>query len=123
MNPQIRFGEDLMSRVSFAMMNSNGAHQMTESIRGAINDLLHELTEESNVPLTSILEISIVANPVMHHILLGIDPCELGGAPFSLAIDTSVSEAAVIFGLNINPGGKVYVLPCITGHVGADTAE
>ncbi len=68
MNPQIRFGEDLMSRVSFAMMNSNGAHQMTESIRGAINDLLHELTEESNVHLTSILEISIVANPVMHHI-------------------------------------------------------
>ena len=122
MNPQIRFGEDLMSRVSFAMMNSNGAYQMTESIRGAINDLLHELTEESNVPLTSILEISIVANPVMHHILLGIDPCELGGAPFSLAIDTSVSEAAVNFGLNINPGGKVYVLPCIAGHVGADTA-
>ena len=80
---------------------------MTESIRGAINDLLHELTEDSNVPLTSILEISIVANPVMHHILLGIDPWSWWCA--ILISDRYFREwYAVNFGLNINPGGSMF---------------
>mgnify|MGYP001160145956 FL=1 len=122
MNPQIRFGEDLMSRVSFAMMNSNGAHEMTKAIRVAINNLLDELVGKVNVSKDNILELSLVANPVMHHIFLGIDPSELGGAPFSLAVDSAVSTSAKTFGIDINDGGKIYVLPCIAGHVGADTS-
>lgn len=122
MNPQIRFGEDLMSRVSYAMMNPDGVHEMTTSIRSAINILLEELVKQNSLTKEDIVEISIVANPVMHHILLGIDPSELGGAPFSLAIDSSVTSSAQDFGLDINLGGKIYVLPCIAGHVGADTA-
>lgn len=122
MNPQIRFGEDLMSRVSFAMMNSNGVHEMTSAIRSAINNLLDELVAKANLSKENILELSLVANPVMHHIFLGIDPSELGGAPFSLAIDSAVSASAKTLGIDINDGGKIYVLPCIAGHVGADTS-
>ena len=69
-----------------------------------------------------VVEIVLVGNPVMHHLLLGIDPVELGGAPFALAVDTAVEMRAAELGLTVNEGARVYVLPCIAGHVGADAA-
>ena len=91
MNPQIRFGEDLMSRVSYSMMNPGGAAQMTEAVRAALNALAAEVARQAKVPVTDILEITLVGNPIMHHLLLGIDPVELGGAPFALATDESLT--------------------------------
>lgn len=122
MNPQIRFGEDLMSRVSYAMMNPGGAQQMTEAVRGALNALAAEVAHEAKVEPTDILELTIVGNPIMHHLLLGIDPVELGGAPFALATDSALGLRAGELGLTVHPGARVYTLPCIAGHVGADTA-
>lgn len=122
MNPQIRFGEDLMSRVSYVMMHPEGAQEMTEAIRKALNDLVSEVTAEVGEPAHKVLELTLVANPVMHHIFLGISPVELGGAPFALATDSALDLAAADLGLNLNSGARVYVLPCIAGHVGADTA-
>ncbi|MFK7731667.1 MAG: ASKHA domain-containing protein [Pseudomonadales bacterium] len=122
MNPQIRFGEDLMSRVSYIMMHPEGAVEMTQVIRAALNELLVDVSAKANVTVQDVLEVCLVANPVMHHILLGINPIELGGAPFALATDDAVYAWASELDLAINPGGRVYVLPCIAGHVGADTA-
>jgi uncharacterized 2Fe-2S/4Fe-4S cluster protein (DUF4445 family) len=122
MNPQIRFGEDLMSRVSYSMMNPGGAEQMTVAVRGALSDLTAEVAKMAGIELGSILEMTIVGNPIMHHLVLGIDPVELGGAPFALALDGAVTLTAAELGLAIDPGARVYVLPCIAGHVGADTA-
>ena len=122
MNPQIRFGEDLMSRVSYVMMHPEGAQEMTEAIREALNELVTEVTAEAGVSAQNVLELTLVANPVMHHIFLGISPVELGGAPFALATDSALDLAAVDLQLNLNPGARVYLLPCIAGHVGADTA-
>ena len=64
----------------------------------------------------------LVGNPVMHHLFLGIDPTELGGAPFALATGLAITRPARELDLDLNPGAQVYVLPCIAGHVGADTA-
>jgi uncharacterized 2Fe-2S/4Fe-4S cluster protein (DUF4445 family) len=122
MNPQIRFGEDLMSRVSYVMMNPEGADEMTAVIREALNGLFAEVAAQAQIQVEDILEVSLVANPIMHHILLGISPVELGGAPFALTTDAAVEVAARELELQINPGGRLYVLPCIAGHVGADTA-
>lgn len=122
MNPQIRFGEDLMSRVSYVMMHPEGADEMTLVIREALNSLFVEVAVEIGVTVEDILEISLVANPIMHHILLGISPVELGGAPFALTTDAAVELPAVELDLQINGGGRIYILPCIAGHVGADTA-
>ena len=122
MNPQIRFGEDLMSRVSYVMMHPEGAEQMTQVIRDALNSLFADVAQIIGASIEDIVEISLVANPIMHHILLGIDPIELGGAPFALTTDAPVNVRATEVGLSINPGGRLYVLPCIAGHVGADTA-
>jgi len=122
MNPQIRFGEDLMSRVSYVMMHPEGAEEMTLVIRQALNRLFVEVVEEVEAGIEDILEIALVANPIMHHILLGISPVELGGAPFALTTDAAVEMPAAELDLSINEGGRIYILPCIAGHVGADTA-
>ena len=122
MNPQIRFGEDLMSRVSYVMMHPEGAGEMTTVIREALNQLFVEVARQIDAGVEDIVEITLVANPVMHHILLGISPVELGGAPFALTTDAAVEVPATEMGLTINQGGRLYVLPCIAGHVGADTA-
>ncbi len=122
MNPQIRFGEDLMSRVSYSMMNPAGAAQMTEAVRTALSELAIEVAKSADVPHEAILEVTLVGNPIMHHLVLGIDPVELGGAPFALAVDTSVTVTAADIGLSLAPSARIYVLPCIAGHVGADTA-
>jgi len=122
MNPQIRFGEDLMSRVSYSMMNPGGAQQMTEAVRGALNTLITDVAREARIDVTDILELTIVGNPIMHHLLLGIDPVELGGAPFALAADSALGFHATELDIRVHPGGRIYTLPCIAGHVGADTA-
>ena len=122
MNPQIRFGEDLMSRVSYAMMNDAGAGEMTTAVRGALNGLLAQLANRAGIKRDAILELAVVGNPIMHHLLLGIDPIPLGSAPFALATDRAVTVRASELDLLAHPGARVYVLPCIAGHVGADTA-
>jgi len=122
MNPQIRFGEDLMSRVSYAMMHPEGAGEMTVAVRKALDGLIASLAMRAGIKRVEILELALVGNPIMHHLLLGIDPTPLGGAPFALATDRAVSTTAAELGLRAHPGARVYVLPCIAGHVGADTA-
>ena len=123
MNPQIRFGEDLMSRVSYAMMNPGGDREMTRAVREAINALAKTIADDAKIDTKAIFEVVFVMNPVMHHLLLGIDPVELGQAPFALATSGSQSlDARDLELTNIHPAARVYVLPCIAGHVGADCA-
>jgi uncharacterized 2Fe-2S/4Fe-4S cluster protein (DUF4445 family) len=122
MNPQIRFGEDLMSRVSYVMMNPGGDKEMTMAVREAINSLAERVAQDGKIDLTDILDIVVVGNPVMHHLFLGLDPTELGGAPFALATGLPITRPAREVDLQLNPGAYLYVLPCIAGHVGADTA-
>jgi len=122
MNPQIRFGEDLMSRVSYVMMHPDGVAELTQAVRQGINSLLDSVVAEAGIGCDDILELSVAGNPIMHHLFLGISPVELGGAPFALAVDTALNLQARTLGLNMNRGGMVYVLPCIAGHVGADAA-
>ncbi|WOI56567.1 ASKHA domain-containing protein [Palleronia sp. LCG004] len=123
MNPQIRFGEDLMSRVSYAMMNEGGDREMTRAVREAIDSLANGIAEVSGTDPRAIVEATIVCNPVMHHLLLGIDPVELGQAPFALATSDAMTLGAPELDLpSVNPSARVYLLPCIAGHVGADAA-
>lgn len=122
MNPQIRFGEDLMSRVSYSMMNEDGSDEMTKSVRIGLNELFLKICDEGNITRDLILEAVFVCNPVMHHLLLGIDPFELGQAPFALASSNSQSFKAREIGIDLSSETRVYILPCIAGHVGADAA-
>jgi uncharacterized 2Fe-2S/4Fe-4S cluster protein (DUF4445 family) len=121
-NPQIRFGEDLMSRISYVMLNPNDRGALTDAVRGAIATLVDRLCGQAEVSAAEVLEAVFVGNPVMHHLFLGIDPTELGQAPFALAISSAIRMPARELGVPINPGARAYILPCIAGHVGADAA-
>ena len=122
MNPQIRFGEDLMSRVSYSMMNPGGAALMTAAVREALSGLAADVARQAGISHEDIFEATLVGNPIMHHLLLGIDPVELGGAPFALATDHSLNLRANVIDFTLHRNARIYVLPCIAGHVGADAA-
>lgn len=121
-NPQIRFGEDLMSRVSYVMMNDNGQQALTDAVRTCICELVDEVIAQSERDRAHLLDAVFVANPVMHHLFLGFDPTALGQAPFNPAISRSVRCNASDLDLNLGPAARVYVLPIVAGHVGADAA-
>jgi len=124
MNPQIRFGEDLMSRVSYVMMNPGGDKEMTAAVQETLGFLLVQAATEAGIEPDDILELTLVGNPIMHHLMLGIDPTELGWAPFALATNEALRVWASQIGLEgkVNPGARAYFLPCVAGHVGADAA-
>ncbi len=122
MNPQIRFGEDLMSRISYLQQNEGQAPALTDAVRGAIRALAAEVATQAGIHREDIVEATLVGNPTMHHLVLGIDPTQLGMEPFPLVVDRGVTVKARDLALDVNPGAHAYFLPCIAGHVGADTA-
>ncbi len=121
MNPQIRFGEDLMSRVSYVMMNPGGEVDLTKAVRTALAEMTEELLAEADVEPDRVIDMTLVGNPIMHHLVLGLDPTPLGQAPFPLAIEGAHETTSRELGLPL-PFARIYVAPCIAGHVGADTA-
>lgn len=122
MNPQVRLGEDLMSRVSYVAMNEDGAQELTSLVRSAVSELCSGLLESAGAERESVLEMVVVGNPIMHHLLLGLDVRPLGEAPFTLATDGPVEIAASKVGLDLCEAARIYLLPCIAGHVGGDAA-
>ncbi len=122
MNPQIRYGEDLMSRVSYVMMNKDGENKLAQAVRNKITEMLHNACEILELQLDKLLEIVVVGNPIMHHIFFGISPVELGQAPFTVATRGWLDVDAQKLGLDLYPNTRISSLPLIAGHVGADTA-
>lgn len=120
MNPQVPFGEDLMSRVSYAMLHDDGAKRMHTAIIEGLNGLIADLCTEAQVNPDEVVEMVLVGNTTMHHLLLEVNPRELGGAPFSLVMHNALDVKARDLGLHIASGGNIHFPPCEAGHVGAD---
>ncbi|MEZ4726010.1 MAG: ASKHA domain-containing protein [Caldilineaceae bacterium] len=120
MNPQVPYGEDLMSRVSYAMMHDDGVERMQGAIIDGLNGLVSELCVEAGIQPTAVVEMVMVGNTTMHHLLLGVNPRELGGAPFSLVTHSALDVKARELGIKIAPGANIHIPPCEAGHVGAD---
>ena len=123
MNPQIRYGEDVMSRVSYCMMEEQGLATLNNSVIKGVNELTTKISEKHGIKLDRVFEVVFVANPIMHHLLLGIDPKELGQAPFPLVFSDSLNIKSKDIGIILNSESYVYTVPCIGGHVGADAAS
>ncbi len=122
MNPQIKFGEDLMSRVSYVMMNKGGDARLTTAIRTEITQMVQEAADTLAVPMEHFMELVMVGNPIMHHLFFGISPVELGQAPFTLAVKDWISMPAGGLAMGLNAAAQISFLPLIGGHVGADMA-
>ena len=110
-----------MSRVSYVMMNPGGEADLTAAVRGAIDELVGELCERADVDRDHVHDLVVVGNPIMHHLVLGLDPTPLGAAPFTLAVAAAVKGRAGDIGVDLRCAA-LYVGPCIAGHVGADAA-
>ena len=122
MNPQIRFGEDVMSRVSYVMMNKDGQEKLAAAVQGQLRTMLSEARESLSVDADQILELVCVGNPIMHHTLIGVDPTPLGQSPFTLAVKDWLDLPGDLLDLGLTRQARVSLLPLIGGHVGADTA-
>lgn len=121
LNPQVRFAEDLMSRVSYTMTHEDGTKRLNEAIVAGLNAVVTECVREAKVDAEQVLDLVLVGNSVMHHLMLGIDPVELGGAPFALAVSGAIDMKARDLGITAaSPSARVHVLPCIAGQNGAD---
>jgi uncharacterized 2Fe-2S/4Fe-4S cluster protein (DUF4445 family) len=120
MNPQVTYGEDLMSRVSYAMMHDDGLDKMHQAIVAGLNKLAGLAAHAAGLRARDIYEIVIAGNTVMHHILLGFDPTDLGAAPFTLATHAPIDIKARDLGLKLHPGANAHFLPLEAGHVGSD---
>ncbi len=122
MNPQIVYGEDVMSRIQYAIENKDGLEKLHKAIISTLNKLLKQAAKEAKIKTEEILEMVLVGNSTMHHILLNLHPKDLGLAPFVPTIHKSMDIKARELGLHINPSGNIHVLPTIASFVGADTS-
>ncbi|MBK6790952.1 MAG: DUF4445 domain-containing protein [Anaerolineales bacterium] len=122
MNPQIVYGEDVMSRIQYTIEHADGLEKLHKAIIATLNKLLKQAAKTANIQIKDILEMVLVGNSTMHHLLLNLPPKDLGLAPFVPAIHSSVDVKARELGLNINPSANIHVLPTIASFVGADTS-
>src|SRR5512147_953497 len=122
MNPQIVYGEDVMSRIQYTIEYPDGLEKLHKAIIATLNKLLKQAAHTAKIKMNEILEMVLVGNSTMHHILLNLHPKDLGLAPFVPAIHESVDIKARELGLHINPSGNIHVLPTIASFVGADTS-
>lgn len=121
LNPQTKFGADVISRVNFASQEEGGLYKLHTIVIEAVNKLIGEAAGEAGVERTDIYGISIAANTCMHHLFLGINPKNIAVSPYVSVISEPVVVAAAELSIEINPAGRVFVLPNIAGFVGADT--
>jgi uncharacterized 2Fe-2S/4Fe-4S cluster protein (DUF4445 family) len=122
MNPQIVYGEDVMSRIQYTIEHPDGLEKLHKAIIATLNKLLKQAAKTAQIKTEEILEMVLVGNSTMHHLLLNLPPKDLGLAPFVPAIHSSVDIKARELGLQINSSGNIHVLPTIASFVGADTS-
>jgi uncharacterized 2Fe-2S/4Fe-4S cluster protein (DUF4445 family) len=120
-NPQVRFGADVMSRIAFAARHGQeGVRRMQSELIGAINRAIEEAMQDNGLSVDDIRDMTVVGNTVMHHIFMGITPEHLGLWPFTPSVQGSLDRKARDFGILINPGAYIHILPVEAGFVGAD---
>jgi uncharacterized 2Fe-2S/4Fe-4S cluster protein (DUF4445 family) len=120
MNPQVAYGDDIMSRVSFATEQPNGQERLHQAVIQAINDLAAETASQSGTTAEAIVDMTLVGNSVMHHLALDLNPRWLGQMPFVPVSKAALDLRAADTGLKLNPAARLLALPLEAGYVGAD---
>jgi uncharacterized 2Fe-2S/4Fe-4S cluster protein (DUF4445 family) len=120
MNPQVAYGEDVMSRIGYAVKTKNGLKKLQRVVIAGLNRIAASTAKQAGTKRSDIADMAVVGNTCIHHLFLGISPAQLGRAPFVPAIHHSVDVKARDLGLKIASGAYVHVLPNEAGFVGAD---
>jgi uncharacterized 2Fe-2S/4Fe-4S cluster protein (DUF4445 family) len=122
MNPQIVYGEDVMSRIQYTIEHKDGLEKLHRAVIDVLNKLLKLSARKARIKTEDILEMVLVGNTTMHHLVLNLPPRDLGRAPFVPAIHHSLDIKARELGLHINSSANIHVLPTIASFIGADTS-
>jgi len=126
MNPQIQFGEDVISRINYHMNNADGLAHLTDSVVQGLNRLVDQAltsadaSEEDPLQREDIVDVAVCGNTLMQHLLLGLDPESLGTIPFAPVHHAGLNVKARDLGLRVNPSARIYLLPNEAGFVGGD---
>ncbi len=120
-NPQVQFGDDVVSRIQHAASSLQNAEKQRQAVIEAINGLIHRLCSTAQIDCGSIYELCLAGNTTMEHLLCGLDVSQLGQTPFVPAFARGLVLPAGAMGLDICPGGRVQLFPVIGGFVGGDT--
>jgi len=123
LNPQTRFGDDVLSRILHARQEADGLDQLHRAVTGAVDEMVGELTRQAGIERERIYELTFSGNTTMQQLLCGVDPGPLGEVPFVPAAGRGQLLPAVDLGLHVHPRGRAYVLPVIGGFVGGDTVS
>ncbi|NLE22304.1 MAG: DUF4445 domain-containing protein [Actinobacteria bacterium] len=118
-NPQMRYGEDVISRIAHAAQHKETA-LLARAVREGINSNLKALYERQDIDLSHVCDMTVVGNTAMHHLALGLSPVGLGQAPFAPATAEPLTLKASELGIDMNPDGGVHFPPPIAGFVGSD---
>lgn len=119
-NPQVAYGEDVVSRITFAKKDDDNLRKLQRLVVESLNRIIEEACNSAKVSVENIYEAVIVGNSVMHHIFFGITPAFIGVSPFTPAVSQGISYQAKYIGIKMNSEGFVTSLPLIAGFVGAD---
>jgi uncharacterized 2Fe-2S/4Fe-4S cluster protein (DUF4445 family) len=120
MNPQVAYGEDVMSRITYSTSHEDGLESMNQSIIKALNQLAGRAAAKAHIKRRDVVDMTVVGNTCMHHIFLNFDPQYIGKSPFAPSIHHSVEVKARDLGIKISPGAYIHILPIEAGFVGAD---
>jgi uncharacterized 2Fe-2S/4Fe-4S cluster protein (DUF4445 family) len=120
LNPQVHFGDDVVTRIAFCQTDSPGSEQLRQAVTGGINDLVGRVVKKAGVRPELILEAALVGNTAMHHFLLGLETRYLARAPYPPVVQGGLIIKAREAGLNINPAAALHLLPLKAGFVGSD---
>jgi uncharacterized 2Fe-2S/4Fe-4S cluster protein (DUF4445 family) len=120
LNPQVAFGADVISRITFASREPSGLQTLQGRMVQALNALIQEAASSARIAPSRIYALSVVGNTTMHHLLLGLDPSGLGHLPYNPVLADPLEIRASDLGLQAHPQAPVFLLPNISGYVGSD---
>ncbi|HHT78721.1 MAG TPA: DUF4445 domain-containing protein [Actinobacteria bacterium] len=120
MNPQIGYGEDVMSRINFASESTENLIKTKKTVTDSINFLISGLCKNNGLESVEISEVTLVGNTAMHHLFLGLPVKQLGLSPFPALTSDSLEIKARELGIEISTGGYIYLIPVVAGFIGSD---
>jgi uncharacterized 2Fe-2S/4Fe-4S cluster protein (DUF4445 family) len=120
MNPQIAYGEDVISRISYANEHAEGARTLQARLVETLNNLLADLSGQAHLLPEQVVEAVLVGNTAMHHLCAGLPVKQLGESPYVAAVGEAIEYPGRDIGLHLAEGAYVYMPPNIAGYVGAD---
>ena len=121
MNPQTKYGGDVVSRILYATTGPNGLKRLQDALIVAVNEIVQEASKKAGIPTEQIYEICAVGNTTMHHLLLGLRPSNLTHFPYTPVIRGAFTFPTKEIGISIHPDGQFYLPPLIAGFMGSDT--